>query len=141
MLSSQWSPRLWPGSGLLVVGLAVNSFGHLLVMLLGWNFAVAGLVAMVVPLVLAGLVVWGPRWLLIPIALVALIAVWGALRAGPSVARLTHPEEVWPFVASALQVIGLGVAAVAGVIASLQAYRQTGGTTAPSLPRSVSRAR
>ena len=108
--------------GLVVAGLLANVLGHLMVMTLEANFALPGIIATVVPFVLAVFVWFGPRWLLPVAALAAAFALYGALQSPISVARLSRPDEVLPFLAGILEAGGLLLATLAGLVATYQAY-------------------
>ena len=80
-----------------------------------------------VPLVLALLVAFGPRWLPALAALWAVMALAGALQYPPFVVRLTTPAMGEWFVLAVAQVVAQIVAAGAGVVATVLALRRARG--------------
>lgn len=98
-----------------LVGLVAAALGPILTMLLDGRFAPFGLIFTVIPLVLAGLVLTRNRWLILVAAILIGIYFLSALRAGPVQYRLTHPELLGYFAVALLEVLGSGLATVAGV--------------------------
>jgi hypothetical protein len=87
-------------------------------------------------LAVAGVIAWGARWWWTPVigALIALLTTSGAfVRLPAEILRLTHPGAVGKFAAGIflgklLQILGLLVADVAGLAATVQNFRHRGTT-------------
>jgi hypothetical protein len=93
-----------------------------MVMALESFFVLPGIIATVVPLVLAVLVVMGSRWSLPVSTLFAALGLYTALLSPIAMARLTRVDDPLAMLAGIAEVAGLALATVAGVVGTYQAY-------------------
>ena len=77
-------------------------------------------------LVVAAAVVWfGARWRWTPLVgvVLAIFLLVGAVVTGTTADRLSEPGQLWPFTGTLIQVIGLVLALLAGLVATLHGYQ------------------
>lgn len=115
--------RLSGAGKLTVIGLIVAATGIGALVPLGVAPLAAG-VGVLFLLGAAGLVLLGVRWMPTAAAGLALLGLVGGVVAPNSLAdRLADPAERGVFVATLLQLLGLSIAVVVGIIATAQNYR------------------
>ncbi|MCL5952793.1 MAG: hypothetical protein M1132_13935 [Chloroflexi bacterium] len=113
-----------------VAGLVATAIGPILAMVLDRAFAVPGLIFIVFPLVMAGLVLTRNRWLISLVAVLSAVLLAAALRSPIVQARLVNLQTGYSVVAW-LQTLGPAIAIVATLGVLVQ------GVLAPP-PRSAS---
>jgi len=77
----------------------------------------------IIPLVLAVLVALHIRWTPLLTTVLAFVYVLGALAGTPALDRLANPTAIWPFVATAIELLACAVAIIAGIGATIQHKR------------------
>ena len=108
-----------------VAGLVVAAAGILIQVLSGVDEYPAIPPGLIILLVVAGVVALGSRWRWTPMIGVALplYLTVGAFVTPGTADRLAHPGEVGAFVGTAVQMLGLVTALIAGLVATTQNYR------------------
>jgi hypothetical protein len=110
-----------------MLGLTVYSMGIWWIILSQGAYVAAGFMFASLPLLMAAVVLTKVRWIPAVLGVIAAVLMPGAMTSPAQVARLTHPEIIVPFMQGSLEVVGLAVAVVAGIVATIQHYRLGGG--------------
>jgi hypothetical protein len=86
-------------------------------------FILPALIVSIVLMATAGAVATGRRWMPALGALVSAGVLYGNFAQGVAAARLTSPENVWFWIATAIGLVGALIAVVAGVLATAHQAR------------------
>jgi hypothetical protein len=110
---------------LMIAGFIIHSAAIWFIIFYERAFQLAGFVFAIVPLALAALLLYRSGWVLVVVTIAAVLMVFQGIFSPIEVARLTQTADLVEFVVGALDVLGLVVAALAGVVAVAMLYRRS----------------
>lgn len=110
---------------LMIAGFVIHSAAIWWIIVYERAFLVMGFVFAVLPLVLAGLLLIRVGWVLAVVSVVAVLMVVQGVLSPIEISRLTQTADVVELVVGVLDLLGLVLAAVAGIVATAQLYRRS----------------
>ncbi len=106
---------LYPYEGLIAAGLVVMALRPLATMVLDQRFNATGLIFVLIPLALLGLVLTRNRWLMIVVVAVSAMLLLGGVVSPIVQARLANPAATGYFILELLDLLANAVVILAGL--------------------------